>query len=64
MFDYDHVEWSNMNRLFYQPHQIGSSKVSAAGATLSKINPDVVIETRHMDITTVESYEIFIDILG
>lgn len=63
LFDYDHVEWSNMNRLFYQPHQIGSSKVSAAGVTLSKINPDVVIETHDMDITTVKNYEIFIDIL-
>ncbi|XP_066906041.1 ubiquitin-like modifier-activating enzyme 5 [Halyomorpha halys] len=63
LFDYDHVEWSNMNRLFYQPHQIGSSKVSAAGVTLSTINPDVVIETHNMDITTVDNYEKFLDIL-
>ena len=27
LFDYDKVELANMNRLFFQPHQAGLSKV-------------------------------------
>jgi tRNA A37 threonylcarbamoyladenosine dehydratase len=27
LFDYDKVEMANMNRLFFQPHQAGMSKV-------------------------------------
>ena len=27
LFDYDKVEMANMNRLFFQPHQAGLSKV-------------------------------------
>jgi ubiquitin-like modifier-activating enzyme 5 len=34
LFDYDKVELANMNRLFYQPHQAGLSKVEAAKMTL------------------------------
>lgn len=34
LFDYDKVELANMNRLFYQPHQAGLSKVEAAKFTL------------------------------
>ena len=34
LFDYDKVELANMNRLFFQPHQSGLSKVEAAKATL------------------------------
>uniref|UniRef100_A0A8B9P551 Ubiquitin-like modifier-activating enzyme 5 n=1 Tax=Apteryx owenii TaxID=8824 RepID=A0A8B9P551_APTOW len=35
LFDYDKVELANMNRLFFQPHQAGLSKVQAAERTLS-----------------------------
>ncbi|XP_049485783.1 ubiquitin-like modifier-activating enzyme 5 isoform X2 [Panthera uncia] len=35
LFDYDKVELANMNRLFFQPHQAGLSKVQAAEYTLS-----------------------------
>ncbi|KAJ8320602.1 hypothetical protein KUTeg_002189, partial [Tegillarca granosa] len=35
LFDYDKVEIANMNRLFYQPHQAGMSKVEAAEKTLN-----------------------------
>eukprot|EP00051_Salpingoeca_urceolata_P009017 m.110690 g.110690 ORF g.110690 m.110690 type:complete len:404 (-) comp16069_c0_seq4:169-1380(-) len=56
MFDYDKVEMANMNRLFFQPHQAGLSKVEAAKHTLSFINPDVVFETYNMDITTVDNF--------
>lgn len=34
LFDYDKVELANMNRLFFQPHQAGMSKVEAAEHTL------------------------------
>eukprot|EP00079_Xenopus_tropicalis_P036328 XP_017950099.1 PREDICTED: ubiquitin-like modifier-activating enzyme 5 isoform X1 [Xenopus tropicalis] len=36
LFDYDKVEMANMNRLFFQPHQAGLSKVEAAEHTLRK----------------------------
>jgi len=61
LFDYDVVELANMNRLFFQPHQSGQSKVDAAAATLQKINPDVQFETHNMNITTVDNYDKFID---
>lgn len=54
LFDYDTVEIANMNRLFYQPHQRGQSKVQAAAQTLTNINPDVDIRTFNYDITSVE----------
>ena len=37
LFDYDKVELANMNRLFFQPHQAGLSKVAAAAKTLEGI---------------------------
>ncbi|VDK66841.1 unnamed protein product [Cylicostephanus goldi] len=37
LFDYDKVELANMNRLFYQPHQSGLSKVEAAKDTLTYV---------------------------
>uniref|UniRef100_A0AAR2JR22 Ubiquitin-like modifier-activating enzyme 5 n=1 Tax=Pygocentrus nattereri TaxID=42514 RepID=A0AAR2JR22_PYGNA len=37
LFDYDKVELANMNRLFFQPHQAGLSKVEAAENTLRLI---------------------------
>ncbi|KHJ76015.1 ThiF family protein, partial [Oesophagostomum dentatum] len=61
LFDYDKVELANMNRLFYQPHQSGLSKVEAARDTLTHINPDVVIETHNYNIITVENFSKFVD---
>jgi len=61
LFDYDKVELANMNRLFYQPHQSGLSKVEAAKSTLEHINPDVEIEAHNMNITTVENFTKFVD---
>ncbi|PIO64733.1 ThiF family protein [Teladorsagia circumcincta] len=61
LFDYDKVELANMNRLFYQPHQSGLSKVEAAKDTLVHINPDVEIETHNYNITTVENFNKFVD---
>ncbi|CAH0382373.1 unnamed protein product [Bemisia tabaci] len=61
LFDYDKVELANMNRLFFQPHQAGLSKVEAAARTLSFINPDVVMETHNYNITTIDNFQHFMD---
>lgn len=60
LFDYDKVELANMNRLFFQPHQAGMSKVEAAAKTLSFINPDVEFETHNYNITTIDNFQHFI----
>lgn len=59
LFDYDKVELANMNRLFFQPHQSGLSKVTAAHHTLANINPDVQFETYNYNITTVDNFNHF-----
>lgn len=64
LFDYDKVELANMNRLFYQPHQAGLSKVEAAKYTLQHINPDVEIEAYNYNITTVDNFDHFMNILN
>ncbi|CAG9855294.1 unnamed protein product [Phyllotreta striolata] len=63
LFDYDKVELANMNRLFFQPHQSGLSKVDAAAETLRNINPDVDIHTYNYNITTVENFDKFTEVL-
>lgn len=63
LFDYDKVELANMNRLFFQPHQSGLSKVEAAAQTLRNINPDVEIFTYNYDITKIENFDIFMNTL-
>lgn len=60
LFDYDNVEMANMNRLFYQPHQAGLSKVEAASSTLAFINPDVEFEVHNYNITTVDNFDHFL----
>ncbi|KAK9884276.1 hypothetical protein WA026_005228 [Henosepilachna vigintioctopunctata] len=59
LFDYDKVELANMNRLFFQPHQSGLSKVEAAAETLQNINPDVEILSFNYNITSVDNFEHF-----
>ncbi|KAK0137777.1 Ubiquitin-like modifier-activating enzyme 5 [Merluccius polli] len=61
LFDYDHVELANMNRLFFQPHQAGMSKVEAAEHTLRNINPDVTFETHNYNITTLDNFNHFME---
>ena len=63
LFDYDKVELANMNRLFYQPHQAGISKVDAAAKTLYSINPDVEFDTHNYNITTIDNFKHFMNIL-
>ncbi|XP_061399713.1 ubiquitin-like modifier-activating enzyme 5 [Musca vetustissima] len=64
LFDYDKVELANMNRLFFTPDQAGLSKVEAAAKTLAFINPDVSIETHNYNITTVDSFDKFLDTIA
>lgn len=64
LFDYDKVELANMNRLFFTPDQAGFSKVKAAAETLTFINPDVTIETHNYNITTVESFDKFLNTIS
>lgn len=61
LFDYDKVELANMNRLFFQPHQAGLSKVEAAEHTLRSINPDVAFETHNYNITTMDNFTHFME---
>ncbi|XP_035228561.1 ubiquitin-like modifier-activating enzyme 5 [Stegodyphus dumicola] len=63
LFDYDKVELANMNRLFFQPHQAGLSKVDAAAKTLFLINPDVEFETHNYNITSVKNFKHFLEVL-
>ncbi|KRX77442.1 Ubiquitin-like modifier-activating enzyme 5 [Trichinella sp. T6] len=56
LIDYDKVEMANMNRLFFQPHQAGMSKVEAAKTTLQDINPDVEVDSYNCNIITVENF--------
>lgn len=56
LYDYDSVELANMNRLFYTPDQVGLKKVIAAKQTLTKINPDVTIDTFDCNITEQTHY--------
>lgn len=63
LFDYDKVEMANMNRLFFQPYQAGQNKVEAAATTLQYINPDVEIETYNYNITTMDHFEDFTNII-
>ena len=48
-----------MNRLFYRPEQQGMTKTDAASATLAGINPDVELESYHMNITTIQGFDDF-----
>ncbi|KAL8273051.1 hypothetical protein Esti_002972 [Eimeria stiedai] len=58
LFDFDSVELSNMNRLFFTPKDVGLTKVEAARRSLSFINPDVELETHNNNIC--HDFDIFI----
>ncbi|XWS60267.1 hypothetical protein CRYUN_Cryun07bG0021800 [Craigia yunnanensis] len=63
LYDYDKVELANMNRLFFRLEQVGMTKTEAAVQTLSDINPDVVLESYTLNITTVQGFETFMSSL-
>ncbi|CAK9158768.1 unnamed protein product [Ilex paraguariensis] len=60
LYDYDSLELANMNRLFFRPEQVGMTKTDAAVQTLSDINPDVLLESYTLNITTVQGFETFV----
>lgn len=64
LFDYDTVELANMNRLFFRPEQSGLTKVHAARATLQGINPDVKIDAYNYDVTSVQNFDHFLQVLS
>ncbi|XAR67896.1 Sulfur carrier protein ThiS adenylyltransferase [Bertholletia excelsa] len=64
LYDYDKVELANMNRLFFRPEQVGMTKTDAAVQTLSDINPDVVLESYTLNITTLQGFETFMTSLN
>lgn len=64
LFDYDKVELANMNRLFFTPDQSGLSKVEAARDTLTNINPDVEVLTHNYNITSVDHFDHFMNIIS
>eukprot|EP00455_Lapot_gusevi_P034942 TRINITY_DN3866_c0_g1_i1.p1 TRINITY_DN3866_c0_g1~~TRINITY_DN3866_c0_g1_i1.p1 ORF type:complete len:417 (+),score=156.27 TRINITY_DN3866_c0_g1_i1:180-1253(+) len=61
LFDYDKVEFANMNRLFFRPEQAGLTKTQAARRTLEAINPDVAFETYDGNITLADTFPILLD---
>jgi len=61
LFDYDIVEFANMNRLFFRPEHRGLSKTEAAQRTLLEINPDVQFEHYNYSITSVDKFDHFMD---
>lgn len=69
IYDYDKVELANMNRypykvydrLFFTPNQVGLSKVEAAQETLQNINPEVMIESYNLNITTNDGFQNLMD---
>uniref|UniRef100_A0A803P861 Ubiquitin-like modifier-activating enzyme 5 n=1 Tax=Cannabis sativa TaxID=3483 RepID=A0A803P861_CANSA len=63
LYDYDKVELANMNRLFFRPEQVNMTKTDAAVQTLSDINPDVVLESYTLNITTVQGFDTFVSSL-
>ncbi|KAL8434611.1 hypothetical protein ACSSS7_003086 [Eimeria intestinalis] len=58
LFDFDSVELSNMNRLFFTPKDVGLTKVEAARRSLSFINPDVELEIHNSNIC--HDFDIFL----
>ncbi|KAI3929950.1 hypothetical protein MKW98_004104 [Papaver atlanticum] len=64
LYDYDTVELANMNRLFFRPEQCGMTKTDAAVQTLSDINPDVILESYTLNITTMQGFETFVESLN
>ncbi|MCO5563140.1 hypothetical protein L7F22_016776 [Adiantum nelumboides] len=63
LYDYDTVEIANMNRLFFRPEQAGMTKTDAAMQTLLQINPDVILESYTINITTMDGFNKFMQTL-
>ncbi len=60
-FDFDTLEWANLNRSVFLPSQIGKKKVDAITEYLSKVNSDVELLPRVGDVTDGEGLKRFRD---
>ncbi len=61
LVDMDRVEKSNLNRQFYFADQIGQQKVDALTHNLQRINPALIIESVHTQITEENCQKLFAD---
>lgn len=57
--DYDRVEATNLNRQFFFPDQVGQLKVEALRANLSRLNPELELQTFSERITAENARRIF-----
>ena len=64
LVDYDHVEESNMNRMFYLPKHVGLLKTQAASSTLNELNPQIIIQCLPENITLIGSYQKLIELIN
>lgn len=60
LIDYDTLEEANLNRLIYNPSQLGMKKVEALKEYLIKANPDIEYVTHPFDITNGEGFDVFL----
>jgi len=61
LIDFDRIEPSNLNRQFYFADQIGMFKVEALMINLSRINPEVRLETLVQRIDADNCESLFVD---
>ena len=50
LVDYDVVEKSNLNRQYYFLDQVGMKKTDALKENITRINPDVIVETHDLKL--------------
>ncbi|HNZ27278.1 MAG TPA: sulfur carrier protein ThiS adenylyltransferase ThiF [Spirochaetota bacterium] len=50
IYDFDKVDYSNLNRQFYFLEQVGLPKVEALAVNLKKINPDIAVFAQEIEI--------------
>lgn len=61
IYDFDKVSYSNLNRQFYFYDQVGNWKVEALRTNLSRINPDLELETFNQRIAPENVSDVFSD---
>jgi sulfur carrier protein ThiS adenylyltransferase len=61
LVDFDRVELSNLNRQFYFIDQLGKYKVDMLRENLLRINPDAVLETERVRLTSENMLDTFRD---
>jgi len=58
--DFDIVDFSNLQRqIIHSTDRVGTSKISSAQATLSGINPNVLVETYETALTSENAFQLF-----